>query len=136
MLPQQRRCLLGGEARIGGPQLGKLAPSPQPGQRQRRVGPAADGQVQLRRQVLQEEGEEVSHLHLRYLNPMPDIGAILKGFKQVLIPEMNLGQLAFMIRGTYLKDVVSYPKVQGKPFFRGEILAKIEALMESKPHVQ
>ncbi|HEV8201546.1 MAG TPA: hypothetical protein VGS03_16140, partial [Candidatus Polarisedimenticolia bacterium] len=59
----------------------------------------------------------------------------LSRFERVLVPEMNLGQLAFLLRGHYLKDVVSYPKVQGKPFFRGEILAKIEALMESKPHV-
>jgi 2-oxoglutarate ferredoxin oxidoreductase subunit alpha len=84
-------------------------------------------------------GHKVSRAHLRHLNPFPkNLGDVLARFERVLIPEMNLGQLAFLVRGNYLKDVVSYPKVQGKPFFRAEILAKIEALLESKeskPHV-
>jgi 2-oxoglutarate ferredoxin oxidoreductase subunit alpha len=83
-----------------------------------------------------KRGLKVSRAHLRHLNPFPkNLGDVLARFEHVLIPEMNLGQLAFLIRGTYLKDVISYPKVQGKPFFRNEILEKIEALMESKPHV-
>jgi 2-oxoglutarate ferredoxin oxidoreductase subunit alpha len=84
-----------------------------------------------------KRGWDVSRAHLRHLNPFPkNLGDVLARFERVLIPEMNLGQLAFMIRGTYLKNVISYPKVQGKPFFRAEILAKIEALMgESKTHV-
>jgi 2-oxoglutarate ferredoxin oxidoreductase subunit alpha len=83
-----------------------------------------------------KRGWDVSRAHLRHLNPFPkNLGEVLARFERVLIPEMNLGQLAFLIKGTYLKDVVSYPKVQGKPFFRAEILGKIAALMESKPHV-
>jgi 2-oxoglutarate ferredoxin oxidoreductase subunit alpha len=83
-----------------------------------------------------KRGHRVSRAHLRHLNPFPkNLGDVLTRFERVLIPEMNLGQLAFLVKGHYLKDVISYPKVQGKPFFRGEILSKIESLMEPKPHV-
>ena len=50
-------------------------------------------------------------------------------FDRVLIPEMNLGQLSLLVRARYLKDVTSYSKVQGKPFYRSEILAKIHELL-------
>src|SRR5439155_13152145 len=56
------------------------------------------GAVKAATIVLQEEGEQVSHCHLRYLNPMPEIGALLKGFRQVVIPEINLGQLLMLVR--------------------------------------
>jgi hypothetical protein len=45
---------------------------------------------------------------------------------------MNLGQLAFMIRGRYLRDVLSFPKVKGKPYYRFEILNEIKQVLESK----
>ncbi|HEX2252515.1 MAG TPA: 2-oxoacid:acceptor oxidoreductase subunit alpha [Thermoanaerobaculia bacterium] len=68
------------------------------------------------------EGASVSAVHLRYLNPLPaDLGEVLQRFDKVLVPEMNSGQLALLLRARYLRDVVSYPKVQGKPFFRSEI---------------
>ena len=59
----------------------------------------------------------MSHCHLRYLNPLPkDLGDILKSFKKVLIPELNLGQLRMLIRAEYLVDAIGLNKVQGKPF--------------------
>ena len=78
-----------------------------------------------------QKGLSVSHAHLRYLDPMPkNTGEVLKGFKRVLIPEMNLGQLVHMIRGTFLIDAISQTKVQGKPYAIREIVAKIEELLK------
>ncbi|MBN1587548.1 MAG: 2-oxoacid:acceptor oxidoreductase subunit alpha [Candidatus Omnitrophica bacterium] len=77
-----------------------------------------------------ERGLDVSCLHLRYLNPFPkNLGELLGKFKKVLIPEMNLGQLALLIRAKYLVDAISYPKVQGKPFLITEIVDKIEEIL-------
>ncbi|HSK78533.1 MAG TPA: 2-oxoacid:acceptor oxidoreductase subunit alpha [Thermoanaerobaculia bacterium] len=76
-------------------------------------------------------GLPVSRAHLRYLNPFPrNLGEVLARFDKVLLPEMNLGQLALLLRARYLKDVITYSKVQGKPFTRQEILDKIQQLME------
>ena len=69
-------------------------------------------------------------VHLRYLNPLPkDLGDILKRFKKVLIPELNLGQLRTFIRAKYLIDAIGLNKVQGKPFSVGEVVEKMEALL-------
>ena len=77
-------------------------------------------------------GLPVSRVHLRHLNPLPpDLGDILERFDKVLLPEMNLGQLAMLLRAKYLKDIITLSKVQGKPFFRRDILDKIEQLLES-----
>jgi 2-oxoglutarate/2-oxoacid ferredoxin oxidoreductase subunit alpha len=60
------------------------------------------------------------------LNPMPkNLGAAMKKYRKVLVPEMNLGQLAFILRGTYLTDAISYSKVEGKPFKQSEIEKKV-----------
>ena len=72
------------------------------------------------------EGIEVSRAHLRWLNPLPsNMGEVLARFDKVLLPEMNLGQLALLLRGRFLKDIIIYSKVQGRPFFRQEIFDKI-----------
>jgi len=66
---------------------------------------------------------------LRHLNPFPkNLGDVLGAFDKVLVPEMNLGQLAFILRANFLVDVISFSKVQGKPFFRSDILNKIKEL--------
>ena len=78
----------------------------------------------------QSDGLSVSHLHLRYLNPLPkDLGEILVKFKKVMIPELNLGQLAMIIRSKFLVDAISLCKVQGKPFTQTEIYHKIKELI-------
>jgi 2-oxoglutarate ferredoxin oxidoreductase subunit alpha len=75
------------------------------------------------------EGLRVGHLHLRYLNPMPvDVGEILSRYDKVLIPEMNMGQLAMIVRAKFLKDVAQLNKVQGQPFKESEILDTVRAL--------
>ena len=56
-----------------------------------------------------------------------DLGDILKRFKKVLIPELNLGQLRMLIRAKYLVDAIGLNKVQGKPFSVAEVVEKIEA---------
>ncbi len=76
-------------------------------------------------------GLSVSRAHLRYLNPFPkNLGEVLGRFGRVLTPEMNLGQLALLLRARYLKDVITLSKVQGKPFSRQEILDKIQSILE------
>jgi 2-oxoglutarate ferredoxin oxidoreductase subunit alpha len=72
-------------------------------------------------------GKSVAHCHLRYLNPLPnDLGDILKNYKKVLIPELNMGQLRMLIRSTYLIDAIGLNKIQGKPFSVAEVVEKIE----------
>ena len=76
------------------------------------------------------EGRRVSQLHLRYLNPLPsNLGEVLSRFERVLVPEMNLGQLAFLLRGTYLREIDSFSKVQGQPFRESEIYDRILELV-------
>jgi 2-oxoglutarate ferredoxin oxidoreductase subunit alpha len=79
------------------------------------------------------KGIPVSRAHLRYLNPFPsNLGDVLARFERVLVPEMNLGQLALLLRARYLKDIITLSKVQGKPFSRQEILDQIQSILESK----
>ncbi|HWP35712.1 MAG TPA: 2-oxoacid:acceptor oxidoreductase subunit alpha [Thermodesulfobacteriota bacterium] len=81
------------------------------------------------------QGLPVSRAHLRYLNPFPkNLGEVLARFETVLVPEMNLGQLAFLLRARYLRDVVSYTKVQGRPFTRQELVDRILELLEQRRH--
>ncbi|OQY74454.1 MAG: 2-oxoglutarate ferredoxin oxidoreductase subunit alpha [Ignavibacteriales bacterium UTCHB3] len=71
-------------------------------------------------------GLKISQVHLRYINPIhPDLGDILKKFKRVLIPEINLGQMATVIRSKYLIDVVQFNRIQGLPIKASEIEEKI-----------
>jgi len=67
-------------------------------------------------------GLPVAHAHLRHLNPFPkNLGEVLKSYDKVIVPEMNLGQLALLLRARYLVDAVSYTKVQGLPFKAEEL---------------
>ena len=77
------------------------------------------------------KGKKVSHVHLRYLNPLPrDLEETLKRFKQVMIPEMNMGQLLKMIRADYLIDAFGFNKIQGRPFKVSEIENRINRALE------
>lgn len=80
---------------------------------------------------MQAQGKPVSHVHLRYLNPLPpDLGEVLSRFDRVLVPEMNMGQLRQILRAEYLVDVVGLNKIQGRPFKVSEITAKISRMLE------
>jgi 2-oxoglutarate ferredoxin oxidoreductase subunit alpha len=84
-------------------------------------------------QRMQRKGHKVAHAHLRYLNPMPkNTGDVLKRYKKVLVPELNAGQLRFLLRGQFLVDAQGLNKVQGRPFLVSEIEAKIEELLAQK----
>ncbi len=81
-------------------------------------------------QVRAEDGAAVSVCQLRYLNPFPkNLGDILRRFKTVIVPELNLGQLNMLIRARYLVDARSFAKVKGRPFQVNEVVARVrEAL--------
>ena len=77
-----------------------------------------------------KSGLRLSHAHLRYLNPMPkNTGQVLKNFKTILIPEINLGQLAHLIRSEFLIPVEQLNLVRGLPLKVNDILEKINALL-------
>ena len=77
------------------------------------------------------KGMSVSSVHLRYIDPMPaDLGDILRRFKRVVVPEMNLGQLLHRLRSAYLVDAIGFHKIQGKPFEIAEIENKIQELLD------
>jgi 2-oxoglutarate ferredoxin oxidoreductase subunit alpha len=78
----------------------------------------------------QERGRSVAHAHLRYMNPFPrNLRDILSQYKRVLVPELNSGQLAFLLRGRFALNVLSYPKLHARPFMINEISRKIEELL-------
>lgn len=80
------------------------------------------GAIRAAVEELKREGVAVSHAHLRYLNPFPrNLADVLKRFDSILIPELNLGQLAWLIRARFLRDVVSQTKIKGRPFLVSEI---------------
>ena len=81
---------------------------------------------------VRKRGRKVGHLQLRYLNPLPaNLGEILDRYDRVLVPEINLGQLALLLQGRYLKPIDKLNKVQGLPFSAGEIEQRILELTEA-----
>ncbi len=75
-------------------------------------------------------GHEVAQVHLRHLNPFPsDLGDVLRRYDRVLVPEINLGQLALLLRGRFLVDVISYNRVRGLPFRAAELAEAIEEVI-------
>lgn len=72
----------------------------------------------------------VAHVHLRYLNPFPrNLRDILSRYNRILVPELNAGQLAFLLRGRFALNVLSFPKIHARPFTISEISNKIEELV-------
>ena len=88
------------------------------------------GAVRTATQRARNQGKKVSHIHLRHLNPMPaNVGELLGGFKQILVCELNMGQLLLLLRGIYAVDALGLNKVKGRPFMIGDITDKIETLL-------
>jgi 2-oxoglutarate ferredoxin oxidoreductase subunit alpha len=72
--------------------------------------------------AVRDEGMRVAQAHLRHLNPFPaNTGDVVRRYPRVLIPEMNLGQLALVIRGRFLVDAISFTRVRGLPFKSEEL---------------
>jgi 2-oxoglutarate ferredoxin oxidoreductase subunit alpha len=85
------------------------------------------GSITAALRAARARGRRVGHLHLRHLNPLPkNLGEVLKRYRKVVVPEMNMGQLLWVLRAKYLVDAEGFNKIQGKPFKVSEIEAKIE----------
>lgn len=82
---------------------------------------------------LRRDGKDVSHIHMRHMWPMPrNLEALLKSYEQVLVPEMNTGQLVRVLRSEFLIDAKPFNKVSGQPFKIREIVDAINAMLEAK----
>jgi 2-oxoglutarate ferredoxin oxidoreductase subunit alpha len=89
------------------------------------------GTIRAATRRVRAQGRKVATAHLRHLNPFPsNTGEVVKGYRKVLIPEMNLGQLALLIRAKYLVDVVSFAKVQGLPIFAEDLEEEILRVLD------
>lgn len=85
------------------------------------------GPISAAVQALRDNGEKIAQAHTKYLNPFPsNLGALLEKYPKVILPEMNLGQLAMLLRARFLKDIISYNAVRGMPFSTAEL---VEAAM-------
>ncbi len=90
------------------------------------------GAIQQAVRRARDEGLEVSHIHLRYLWPLPrNLGELLGNFEKILVPEMNTGQLVTLLRAEYLVPAEGLNKVAGQPFKASEILAAIRQHLEA-----
>lgn len=88
------------------------------------------GAVRTACRELQAEGKAVAHAHLRFLNPFPkNLGDLIGRYKQVLVPELNMGQLRLLLRSTFLCDAKGLNKIKGKPFLVSEVVEAIEKLL-------
>jgi 2-oxoglutarate ferredoxin oxidoreductase subunit alpha len=84
------------------------------------------GAIQAGLRRVRAQGREVAHLHLRHLNPFPtNVAEIVGGYRKILVPEMNLGQLVKLLRADFLVDAKGLNKTQGKPFKAEEIEAAV-----------
>jgi 2-oxoglutarate ferredoxin oxidoreductase subunit alpha len=88
------------------------------------------GAIQAAARRVREQGRQVATAHLVHLNPFPrNTGEVVRRYPKVLIPEMNMGQLALLIRGRFLVDARSVTKVKGQPFFAEELEEAIVKVM-------
>jgi 2-oxoglutarate ferredoxin oxidoreductase subunit alpha len=88
------------------------------------------GAITAARENLLSQGYNFSRVHLKYLNPLPkNIGGILKKFKHILVPEMNLGQLSRILKMEFVVDCESLSKIQGLPFKATEIEKRVKEIL-------
>jgi 2-oxoglutarate/2-oxoacid ferredoxin oxidoreductase subunit alpha len=80
------------------------------------------GSVEMAVRALQKEGKKISLMHLRYINPMPkNIADLIKNFKKVIVPELNMGQMVHVINARFACNAIPYNKVEGLPFKISEL---------------
>ena len=81
-------------------------------------------------ETLHEDGKSVSHIHLRWISPLPkDLGEIIIKFKNVLVPEINMGQLIKLLRAEYLVDAKGLNQVTGRPISATRIIENVNQLI-------
>jgi len=91
---------------------------------------STSGSITAALKAQRAKGRKIGHLHLRHLNPLPsNLGDILKRYKRVLVPELNMGQLLWVLRAKFLVDAVGLNKIQGRPFKQAELEQKIEEML-------
>lgn len=91
------------------------------------------GPIQGTARRVRVAGRQVATAHLRHLNPMPaNLGEVLRSYRRVIVPEINLGQLAMVLRAKYLVDVRSYCRVRGLPLSPGEFELDLIAILDGK----
>jgi 2-oxoglutarate/2-oxoacid ferredoxin oxidoreductase subunit alpha len=82
-------------------------------------------------------GSKIGHVHLRHLNPLPaNLGEVIKRYKKVLVPELNMGQLLWVLRAKYLVDAEGLNKIQGRPFRQAELEQKFVEMLGIRENVQ
>lgn len=90
------------------------------------------GSVRQAVQLARDDGLDVSHIHLRYLNPFPpNLGSLLESYDRILVPELNLGQLRSLLQGKYLIEMEGFNRVTGQPFKVREVLEAIRSVLEN-----
>ena len=82
---------------------------------------------------VRDAGRNVATAHIRHLNPLPaNTGEVLRAYRRVIVPEMNLGQLAMVLRAKYLVDVHSFSRVRGLPISPAELAPHLIAVIDGK----
>jgi 2-oxoglutarate ferredoxin oxidoreductase subunit alpha len=82
--------------------------------------------------VLRQRGLPIAQAHLRHLSPLPaNLGEVLKAYEKVVVPEMNLGQLAQLIRGKYLVDAIPFNQISGLPFTAATLETMLEDVVKN-----
>ncbi len=91
------------------------------------------GAIKSAVELHRKKGNKVSSAHLRYLNPFPkNLGKVLDSFEIILMPELNRGQLALLIKAKFNQKIIQQNKVQGKPFLIHEIVDKIQNILDGQ----
>lgn len=91
------------------------------------------GPVQAAARYVRNSGRKLATAHLRWINPLPaNLGEVLAAYDRVIVPEMNLGQLAMLLRSTYLINVESYTKVRGLPLRQSELADDLNAIIDEE----
>ena len=91
------------------------------------------GAVEVAVKALQKEGEKISLIHLRYINPMPkNVASLIKGFKKVIVPELNMGQMVHHINAKFSINAIAYNKVEGLPFKISELKEAFRAALKGE----
>ena len=89
------------------------------------------GAIETAVERVREIGTKVAWIHLTHLNPLPpNLGDLLRRYRRVLVPELNMGQLCRIVRAEYLVDATAVTKVQGLPFTAAEIEAAIQEALQ------